>query len=386
MHYRQLACAALAGCLVGAHANLRAGNPTPRHQAGRPTAPAAGLTPAAVQADMKRVADWQLAHPTKAPLNGWEYGPFYQGLMKLYALSGDKKYLNATLRMGEAAKWEPQPRPYDANSLAVVPAFADVYDVTHDAKVLDKSRYMLDMTMARNWYQPSFKPEVGFDNNKYWYEWWTWCDALFMAPPAYARLAAITKNNQYQEFMVKRWWLTSDYLYSKPDSLFFRDDRFFSRRSKNGRKVFWARGNGWVIGGLCGVLNYLPANHPDRPRFEQQLKELCARLVPLQMPNGCWSQSLLDAQEFPQKETSGTAFFAYGLAWGINHGLLPKDRYYPVLLRAWPALVAAIHPDGKLGYVQLVGDAPDRVDAEDTESYGAGTFLLAGCEMAKLLN
>jgi len=341
--------------------------------------------------EMQHVADWQLAHPTGKPLNSWEYGPFYQGIMKLYRVSLKKRYLKAMQDMGGRIKWELQPAPYDANSLAIVPALADLYELNPDSFILDKSRYLMDMPVARAIFtmedpRKLYEPEVKLADNRYWNEWWTWCDALFMAPPAYARLAKILNRPDYRLFMVKGWWRTSDYLYSKSDSLIFRDDRFFNQRTMNGKKIFWSRGNGWVIGGLVGVLDALDKNDPDRLKFEQQFVQMCTKLAALQMENGYWSQSLLDAKAYPQKETSGTAFFCYAFAWGINQGLLPKEKFMPVLLKGWAALTSAVHEDGMLGYVQRVGDKPENVKENDSETYGSGAFLLAGCQLMKLLN
>jgi rhamnogalacturonyl hydrolase YesR len=82
-------------------------------------------------------------------------------------------------------------------------------------------------------------------------------------------------------------------------------------------------------------------------------------------------------------ETSGTAFYTYGMAWGLSSGLLDKS-YAPVVQRGWKALESAIQPDGRLGWVQQVSDRPDRVEAQDTQFYGVGAFLLAATQVSKL--
>jgi len=330
---------------------------------------------------MEKVADWQLANPTGKKLNSWDYAPFYMGLMELYHLNGEEKYLSAIMEMGEKVNWEPRARPYDANVLAISQVFLELYEMTGEKYMIDKSRFVMDAPMMR-W----LEPEVHFEGNKYWWEWWTWCDALFMAPPAYAMLAKVKNEPKYREFMVKKWWRTSDYLYSEADSLFFRDDRFFDKQSENGAKVFWSRGNGWVVGGLARLLDYLPTDHPERKKFEQQFVEMCQKLAHIQMENGFWSSSLLDPEHYPYKETSGTAFFVFAMAWGINQGLLSEAQFLPVIKKSWEALVSAVGRDGKLGYVQRVGDAPEAVKAEDSESYGSGAFLLAGSELYRLLD
>lgn len=337
-----------------------------------------GINADGVSALMKKVADWQLAHPTKEALNSWEYGPFYIGLMALYHTIPEKKYLQEVIKMGEKVNWEPRPRPYDANALAITQAFLELYEITGQQKMVDKSRFVMDAPMNRE-----LTPDITFQNNKYWWEWWSWCDALFMAPPAYARMATIFKQPQYMDFMVQEWKRTAGYLYAPHDSLFFRDDRFFSMQSKNGQKIFWSRGNGWVVAGLARVLQYMPGDHPARPFFVQQFKEMCFKLKRIQCNNGFWSQSLLDPENYPQKESSGTGFYVYAMTWGVNNGLLPREAFLPVIEKGWLALKESIHPDGKFGYVQEVGDSPTDVDYEDSEPYGTGAFLLAGSEVYK---
>jgi rhamnogalacturonyl hydrolase YesR len=88
----------------------------------------------------------------------------------------------------------------------------------------------------------------------------------------------------------------------------------------------------------------------------------------------------------PQKtpETSATGFFVYGLAWGINHGQLAAVQYRSSVDLGWRALLAAVQPDGKLGWVQQVGAGPAQVDHDDTQLYGVGAFLLAASEVSKL--
>lgn len=339
----------------------------------------AGIDSAETMSLMKKVADWQMSHPTGKALNSWEYGPFYIGLMALYQVSAEKKYLHSVEEMGAKVNWEPIARPYDANVLAISQAMLELYQITGKKSMIDKSRFVMDAPMKRE-----LTPDIRFKDNRYWWEWWSWCDALFMAPPAYARMAGIFHEPRYRDFMVQEWKRTSDYLYSPGDSLFFRDDRFFTEKSANGQKIFWSRGNGWVAGGLVRVMQYLPKEDPARTFFEQQFKEICYKLKRLQMPNGFWSQSLLDPENFPQKESSGTGFYVYAMSWGINQGLLPADEFMPVVMKGWNALKESIHPDGKLGYVQEVGDSPTNVKYDDSETYGTGAFLLAGSEFIKI--
>lgn len=214
-------------------------------------------------------------------------------------------------------------------------------------------------------------------------DWW-WCDALFMAPPVLARLAAVTGDNRYLEFLNTMFWDTHDFLYDKEEHLFFRDQSYFDKKTPNGSKTFWARGNGWVMAGTVRVLQYLPKDDPFRDRYVALLQEMAAAIKKIQGEDGLWRPSLLDAKEVPHPETSGSSFFCYALAWGINNGLLSRDEYLPVVKKAWQGLNSWVTAEGKLQWVQPIGAAPDKVTMDNFQEYGAGAFLLAGGEICKL--
>jgi len=173
-------------------------------------------------------------------------------------------------------------------------------------------------------------------------------------------------------------------LYDKEEHLYFRDSNYFNRREANGRKVFWSRGNGWVLAGIARVLESMPVDFQDRPKYVQLYREMAATLIMIQQDDGLWRSSLLDPNAFPTPEVSGTGFYCYGLAWGVNHALLDVATYQPAIVKAWRGMVGCVQLDGKLGYVQPIGAAPDKVSPDLTEIYGAGAFLLAGSEVYKM--
>jgi rhamnogalacturonyl hydrolase YesR len=211
---------------------------------------------------------------------------------------------------------------------------------------------------------------------------WAWCDALFMGPPALAYLSTASGDPRYLQTAVKLWWKTTDYLYNKQDSLYYRDGSYIGKKEQNGTNVYWSRGNGWVMGGLARVMDNMPAG-AEKARFQELFKQMAYRIAPLQTADGTWHASLLDPDNYPAKETSGTGFFVYALMWGINNGLLPEKEFLPVVQKGWQALNGCVHPDGKLGFVQAIGAAPGKATADDTEVYGVGAFLLAGSELIK---
>ena len=182
---------------------------------------------------------------------------------------------------------------------------------------------------------------------------------------------------------LSEFWATTNFLYDPSERLYYRDSRFFALRDANGRKVFWSRGNGWVFAGLVRMMEALPLNDPDRRRLQDLFQEMAGRVKELQKADGYWPPALL-APEGSPPESSGTALFTYGLAWGIEHGLLERAEYETAVRRGWSALERAIQPDGRLGWVQQVSDRPDEVVATDTEIYGVGAFLMAAAAVVAL--
>ena len=341
-------------------------------------ASAADPTPADVLRAMRRVADWQLANPSKHRITDWTHGPYFLGLFGLHQVSGDERYLAALTEFGERAGWGPGPRVTHADDHAVLQAWLEAFRLTDDAERLEPTRALFprlrDALAGR---APASVSGGTFT--------WCWCDALFMSPAVWVHLADITGDSACLDWADREWWTCTDVLYDPEACLYYRDNKYFERRTETGRKVFWSRGNGWVVGGLVHVLDRLPADHPSRERYLALYHDMMRALVELQGADGLWRSSLLEP-EGPVGESSGSSFFTYALAWGLNRGLLKDDRYRTAVSRGWQALCAAIQPDGRLGFVQQIGERPGAAGPQSTEVYGTGAFLLAGAEIVRSLD
>ena len=280
--------------------------------------------------------------------------------------------------MGENNGWNPGERVYHADDHCVGQAYAELYFQLREPKMIAPMRARFDEILAN--------PREGIlqfrtPGNQ---DRWSWCDALFMAPPAWVRMHVATGDPRYLELAVNHWWRTSDYLYDKDEQLYYRDSTYFEKREPNGAKVFWGRGNGWVMGGLVRMLQYIPSHHPSRKRFEEQFKQMAAKLLTCQQSDGMWRASLLDPAGYPLKETSSSGFFTYAFAWGVNQGLLDRVSYEPAVRKGWAALVSCVQNDGKLTHVQPIGANPQNFPDDATENYGVGAFLLAGSEIHRM--
>ena len=339
------------------------------------------LTPVDVLSVMERVADWQLAHPSVHSSTEWTQSAGDVGMMALSGISGNPKYRDALLAIGEANGWKPGPRMYHADDLAIGQAYAGLYSLYRDPKMIAPVRARLDAILSAQSQVQSLDFRQPYDQVT---QLWSWCDSLFMAPPVWMQLFAATGDERYLDFAVKNWWRTTDYLYDPVEHLYFRDSTYFDRREANGKKVFWSRGNGWVMAALVRMLQLLPANHPSRARFQQLFQEMAEKILTAQQPDGLWHSSLLDPQSYPLKEASGSGFYAYALAWGVNQGLLDGAKFKPAVRRAWTALADCVDAEGKLTHVQPIGADPKTFADDSTEVYGVGAFLLAGSELYRM--
>lgn len=339
----------------------------------------ASFEPQAVLRAMTVVADWQLAHTSGYNPLDWLVAPFWAGVVSFAPLSpSPAKYLEAARENGRRNGWQPGPLPFYADDHAITQSYFMLYLLDRDPRLIAPSLARFDL-MRR---QP-FNESLAFDHDTAEREW-LWCDALFMAPPALALATRATGDRGYADLMSRLWWKTTGYLYHRDEHLFYRDSRFFEERERNGAKVFWSRGNGWVIAGLARVLQYLPEGYPERPRFVALFREMARRIATLQGPQGYWAAGLLDPENWPSPETSGTAFFTYALAWGVNTGVLERSAFEPAVRRGWVALISAIQPDGMLGYAQGPSDRPGQTSPSHGEIYATGALLLAGTEVYRM--
>jgi unsaturated rhamnogalacturonyl hydrolase len=335
---------------------------------------ASDLSPKFKKADlakaMKLVADWQLSRMPAEAQYDWTWAALYTGFMGVPdAVAGDK-YKKAMQEVGDKLEWKPGPRVEHADDQAVGQMFMELYFLHKDAKMMEPMKARLDEEIATP--DDPAKPL-----------WW-WCDALFMAPPVFADMAKATGDKKYLDFMDREWKITTDLLYDKNKHLYSRDASYLDKHEKNGEKIFWSRGNGWVMGGIVRVLQQLPKNSPLRPKYVALLKEMSAEALAIQSSDGLWRPGMLDADSYPLPEISGSAFVTYALAYGVNEKILDKKTYWPAVEKAWAGMLTHVYADGRLGCIQPVGAAPGAYTETSSYVYGVGAYLLAGSEIYRV--
>jgi len=335
--------------------------------------------PKEIEKAMTKAVIWQFSHP-KHELYDWTNGAFYAGVSAVYRAIGEKDLLDAMIKMGEANQWKPGPRLQHADDIAICQTYIDVYRIKKDQAMIQPFVDNMEKFLVTPF------PVKGIEEITWW-----WCDALFMAPPALVKLSMTTGDKRYMEKSDELYHQCYDMLYDKEEHLFARDLGYVIKgdsndpHEANGKKIFWSRGNGWVMGGLTMVLSELPKDYKERPFYEKLYKEMAEKVASLQQEDGLWRASLLDPDSYPGGEASGSGFYTYALAWGINNGILSKDKYLPIVKKAWKGLNALIQPDGHVGWCQPIGADPRKnFSADSWEVYGTGAFLLAGSEVIRL--
>jgi unsaturated rhamnogalacturonyl hydrolase len=299
---------------------------------------------------MERVGDWQLqswkTEGFKHKKTDWTNAALYTGIFDLGRISKDEKYDEALIAIGNDVNWNTGNNRLLADDYCVGQTYSLLYMKYKQPKMIAPFKHLGDSIVSL-----PFNESLEWKDNIQKREW-AWCDALFMGPPALAYLSTATGDLKYLDKAALLWWKTSGYLYDPQAHLYSRDGSYLNKKEKNGAKVFWARGNGWVLAGLARVLENMPANYPGRQKFVDQFKEIAAKIASLQQPDG----------------------------------VLNKAQYLPVAKKAWVALVTSVQPDGMLGYVQPIGGSPDKVTEQSNEVYGTGAFLLAGAQLYQYIN
>lgn len=347
----------------------------------------------------KSAANWQIAqlgnlnyipesHRAKSEnAKFWIQASFYIGLTRWIDATNDKQLASFVKEVAEEEDYELiLERPYHADDHAIAQTYLWLAEHADIEEAHKPTKEVFDMILSK-------PPQVGLNmgdsessTGKYHLEGncqlrWCWADALFMAPRAWAQMTKVTGDPKYLEYGDKEFWAAADYLFSDEYGLFFRDSRYFDAKSDNGEPVFWGRGNGWVFAAIPMIIEELPEGHPSRARYIELYKKHAEGLMALQKEDGYWPASLMDPDKVKTPEVSGTGFITFGLAWGVNNGILNDQRSKDIVEKGWSAITQAVTDDGRVHWVQHVGKSPDPVKESDSQLYGTGAVLLAASEM-----
>jgi rhamnogalacturonyl hydrolase YesR len=333
---------------------------------------------------------WQ----TQNPVHGrafWDNAAYHTGNMEVYALTKNEVYKNYSEAWAQQNNWmgatsgnkKEWKYTYGEKPEYVLfgdwqicfQTYIDLYNLQPEEKKVARAKEVMTY-------------EISSNENKYWW----WADGLYMVMPVMTKMYKLTGDKKYLDKLYEYFSYANSIMYDSTENIYYRDAKYVYPKHSTaaGKKDFWARGNGWVFAGLAKVLKDLPAEDAHRSEYIQKFKGLAATLKNYQQQQGHWTRSIMDTAQSPGYETSGTAFFTYAYLWGINNGYLSKKDFLPVVKKSWQYLTStALQPDGKIGYVQPIGERalPGQVvDKNSTANFGVAAFLLACCEMYRYVN
>ncbi len=343
-----------------------------------------------VRAIIHKVNDYWQSNNKPEVRSFWDNAAYHTGNMEAYFLTGEESYLNYSTTWAEHNEWmgakgkdrsqwrynygETDDFVLFGDWQICFQTYADLYNILPEPHKIARAREVME-------YQMSTLQD----------DYWWWSDGLYMVMPVMTKMYKITNNEQYLDKLYEYISHSDQIMYDYDEDLYYRDARYVypEHKSINDKKDFWARGDGWVVAGLAKVLKDMPKGYKHRQFFEEKLQKMATALIPLQHKDGYWSRSMMDFDHAPGSETSGTAFFTYGLMWGVNNGVLDEELFMPVIEKSWRYLSEeALQESGAVGYVQPIGEKaiPGQVvDANSTANFGVGAFLLAACEYVRYL-
>ena len=348
--------------------------------------------PSTIEIITKVNDQWQATHRPEVR-SFWDDAAYHTGNMEAYKLLGNARWLAYSdawarynlwqgAREKDQSKWkyanygEGQDYVLFGDWQICFQTYLDIYEMQPDDYKIARALEVMDYEVRQ--------PQNDF--------WW-WADALYMVMPVMTKLYKTTGDVKYLDKLYENFKWSDDLMFDKDEQLYYRDAKYIWPKVKtacNGGKSFWARGDGWVLAGLAKVLSDMPKDYKHRDFFELRFRQLAEGVARVQRPGGYWSRSMLCEQDAPGPETSGTAFFTYGMLWGVNNGILSRSKFEPVIEKAWQYLITtALQPDFSVGYVQPIGEKPDptkTVNARSQANFGTGAFLLAACEHLRYEN
>ncbi len=385
-------------------------------------------TPAEVRAVIKKVNTYWQTNNKAEVRSFWDNAAYHTGNIEVYKLLGDEKMLDYSRRWAEHNQWmgarEPDPAKWKYKTYGEGQDFVlfgdwqicfqtyidlykvnkgelrgengklrtERYDYSHGSEASSEGNHTSHLSPLTSHIEIKRALEVmGYEADSRVHDYWWWADALYMVMPVMTKMYQLTGEKKYLDKLYENLLYSDSIMLDQETGLYFRDGKYVwpKHKSANGKKDFWARGDGWVLAGLAKVLQDMPETYVWQPFFVHKYTRLARAVAKCQQPQGYWTRSMLDPAHAPGPETSGTAFFCYGLLWGVNHGYLQKKEFAPVIERAWKYLTeTALQKNGRIGYVQPIGERAipgQTVDANSQANFGVGAFLLAACEYERWL-
>ncbi len=351
-------------------------------------------TPSQVKDVIRKVNTYWQTNNKAEVRSFWDNAAYHTGNIEVYKLLQDQQMLDYSIRWAEHNHWQGATEADPAKWKYKQYGEGQDYVLFGDWQICFQTYIDLYLeergTRNEEWVARA-KEVMGYEADSPQNDYWWWADALYMVMPVMTKMYKLTGDTKYLDKLYQNILYSDGIMLDQETGIYFRDGKYVypKHKSANGKKDFWARGDGWVLAGLAKVLQDMPETYVRQPFFVEKYTRLARAVAACQQPQGYWTRSMYDPQHAPGPETSGTAFFTYGMLWGVNHGYLSKKEFAPVIAKAWKYLTeTALQKSGKVGYVQPIGERAipgQTVDQNSEANFGVGAFLLAACEYVRFL-
>jgi rhamnogalacturonyl hydrolase YesR len=304
----------------------------------------------------------------------WFNALFIKGDIEAYRMTGSSKYLTYATGWAKKNKWKLPTNAPNLDGPEASQEYTDLWEIDpkHPASdIADSIAYLKRETSRAN----SGKHDMDY------------VDAVRLgALSEFSRLGVAMKQPTWLAAGAKLFAYPESHIYDKKNSLWWRDSRWV------GTTQHWSRGNGWIVIALTDTIAALPTGDTHRAHYISLLNDMFKKLKATQVQGkngGYWTADVDHPAAFPAPESSGTSFFTYGLAKGIQAGYVDRATYLPVVQKAWTWLkTTALRSNGTVGYVQGPSSHPSQhqpISPTATSNYGTGAFLMAGVEASKFV-
>lgn len=355
--------------------------------------------------EMKRFPEaWQLDHGKRLYF-GYSQGVGCQAMLDVWKQTGDRKYLDYVINWADTVindKGEIHLYKVETYNLDYIKPGTVLFDVW---KQTGKEKYKLAMDLLVNQLKNHPRTHEGAFWHKLIYQHQIWLDGLYMASPFLAEYAVTFNRPELIDDAVNQFIVCAKHTYDVKTGLYYHawdesKNQRWANKETGQSPNFWGRSIGWWFMALVDVLDYIPAEHPQRPELIKMINGLAETLPKYQDKTGLWYQVLdKGAVGGNYLEASVSSMFMYGYAKAVNKGYIDK-KYRAVAEKAYNGLMKALivkNADGTLTLTKCcavagLGGHPYRDGSfeyyvneriRDNDAKATGPFIMGCLQLGK---
>lgn len=355
--------------------------------------------------EMKRFPEaWQLDHGKRLYF-GYSQGVGCQAMLDVWKQTGDRKYLDYVINWADTVindKGEIHLYKVETYNLDYIKPGTVLFDVW---KQTGKEKYKLAMDLLVNQLKNHPRTHEGAFWHKLIYQHQIWLDGLYMASPFLAEYAVTFNKPELINDVVNQFIVCAKHTYDAKTGLYYHawdesKNQRWANKETGQSPNFWGRSIGWWFMALVDVLDYIPAEHPQRPELIKMINGLAETLPKYQDKTGLWYQ-VLDKGEVGGNylEASVSSMFMCGYAKAVNKGYIDK-KYRTVAEKAYNGLMKTLivkNADGTLTLTKCcavagLGGHPYRDGSfeyyvneriRDNDAKATGPFIMGCLQLGK---